>query len=201
MTHNPKYAIFTAGRTGSQIVSRNLTDYHNCEQYIPRHHNIVSGVVHSHYSLWEPPDSEWICILSKRRNDFEAMCSNYIAKQTQEFIEYTDLAVPLFDLDYEDFVTYFKYRRLFYQTVDQTKFSKTITVWYEDLVTDPNHLFDQLGMTLKTDLTVLTKSPYDYKKIIKNWQQALGWYTELLGNLQFTQDDLDLWANITRKNF
>jgi hypothetical protein len=199
MNKTPKYAIFTVGRTGSQLVCRNLSKYYNCKQFAPGH-NMTSGVLHSHYALWEPPDPEWICVLSKRKNDFEGMCSNYIASQTREYVKYTNLEVVPFEIEYESFVTNFEHRRLFYQAVDQAKFSKTITVWYEELITDPGYLFGQLGISQETDLTVLAKSTYDYKKIIKNWEQALEWYTQLAATRQFTQDDLETWKTTAKKH-
>lgn len=201
MSESPKFAIFTAGRTGSQIIARNLSDYYNCEQYIPEHDKVSLGVLHSHYALWEPPDPGWVCILSMRKNDFEAMCSNYIAKKTQEFIEYSDILVEPFDVSYADFEMYFGYRKMFYQAVDTSKFSKTITVWYEDLITDHSHLFGQLELDLKTDLSVLSKSPYNYRKIIKNWEQALGWYNHLHANWHPTPDEIESWKLSTRKYF
>jgi hypothetical protein len=202
MNQLPKYVVFTAGRTGSQLVCKNLAIYNRCKNYHATQKRIISsGVVHSHYALWEPPDSEWICILSKRKNDFEAMCSNYIGIQTKEYRDYTNLSVVPFDIEYENFVSYFEHRRLFYQAVDQTKFSKTITVWYEELVSDPGYLFSQLDVDQKTDFTVLSKSPYDYKKIIKNWEQALEWYNKLIHTRQFTQQELDIWKETARKHF
>jgi hypothetical protein len=189
--------VFTSGRTGSHIICKNLSKYYNFKQHAPGH-NITSGVVHNHYALWDPPDSEWICILSKRHNNFESLCSMYIANQTREFVDYTGLGVAPFEIDYESFVMNFDHIKLFYQAVDQTKFSKTITVWYEELITDPKCLFGQLGISQDTDLTVLAKSPYDYKKIIKNWEQALEWYTQLSDTRQYTQDDLETWKATAR---
>ena len=37
-------------------------------------------------------------------------------------------------------------------------------------------------------------------KIIKNWEQALEWYTQLLDSDQFTQDDMETWKATARKH-
>jgi len=199
--HTAKYVVFTAGRTGSQIICANLAQYHACARYDAKQQDISAGVVHSHYALWDPPDLQWIGVLSRRKNDFEAMCSYYIGDKTKEFVTYTNKSVQPFAVDYQDFERYFHHRQLFYCAVDHSKFAKTITVWYEELVSDPSHLFGQLSISKTTNLEVLSKSPYDYKKIIQNWEQMQQWYDTLARHTDYTQQDVNVWKDAARKNW
>jgi hypothetical protein len=197
----PKYAIFTPGRTGSHLITRNLVDYYDSKQFNDHEQNLTLGVVHSHYALWEPPDAEWIGIVSTRKNDFAAICSMHIARRTNDWFEYTNAPVQEFTIDYDDFVETFKHRVLFYQAFDPTKFLKTITICYENLIADSTYLFGQLDIVRETDFSVLDKSPYNYKKIIKNWQQALEWHTQLTESYRPTELELECWKSTAKKHF
>jgi hypothetical protein len=196
----PRYVIYTAGRTGSQIISRNLSDYYNCEQYIPSNIESDWGVVHCHNCFWTPPGPGWTGIASTRQNDLEAMFSNYIARSTREFIEYSNSPVDQIQIEFEDFEMYYLHRKFFYCAIDRTACENFVEISYEDLVSDRYVLFDQLGLHRETDFLVLQKSPYNYKTIVKNWQQVSEWYGELDANFTFDSDKFKIWKTNNLKH-
>lgn len=171
--------VYSAGRTGSHLICNNLI---SSSLKITEYPFIGTkpSIIHCHNPLYKPPQKT-ICIISKRRNIFDALMSRAIANITNEHYVYSDNNVPQAPVtitaeelhkSYVQYVSFYKLIKL--------NNRKIFEIYYEDLIDDPYCLFSHLGIHKKINLLITHKSPYDYKKIIINHNELFEAYQRFL---------------------
>lgn len=190
------YVVFTTGRTGSQLISLNITKYFNIPMYNNGFDaNISSGVVHSHNPFYTPNNkNEAVAILSCRRNLFDSIISAFVADRTNEFVKYSNKVVEPFYIKPIDFEHRYNFERVYYKLINCQNFSKVIYIYYEDMMADPKHLFSQLGIDANINLSVIKKSPYRNQDLILNFDKIEELYGRLLLT-PLTNSDIDSVRN------
>lgn len=163
-----KAVVYTTGRTGSTLICKNLADHFGVAHGRDRDKKIIDGVVHAHNPLWRPPGPGWWCVLSRRRDLFTAVMSTMIGRMTNEFDNYKSHTIDPRSIEIQDFVNTVWFMRCFYQAIDLSKFSHVIDIYYEDLMTDPKHLFKQFGIDKSIDYRLSQRAPYRYQDLIIN---------------------------------
>lgn len=162
--------VFTTGRTGSTLICKNLSEHFNEPMSMERDRS-HTGIVHSHDPFWPPPSSNYVCVLSKRRDVFAQILSMIIGQRTNEFTDYTKKSIEPFEVDETEFESNYWFIKCFYQTIDVFQFKKTIEIYYEDLVSDPDYLFRKFGISRLTNYGVSKKSPYWSHDMILNMRE------------------------------
>jgi len=163
-----KAVVYTTGRTGSTLICKNLADHFGVAHGYDHDKKNIDGVVHAHNPLWGPPGPGWWCVLSRRRDLFTAVMSTLIGRMTSEFDNYKAHKIDPRFIEIQDFVDTVWFMRCFYQSIDLSKFSHVIDIYYEDLMTDPEHLFKHFGIDKSTDYTLSQRAPYRYQDLIIN---------------------------------
>jgi hypothetical protein len=118
-------------------------------------------IIHSHYPNLEIIDkSNWIALISRRREDFNCVISNNL--------------IP-FHVSRERFIS--EYRRIlhFYNDIDTTGFAKVIDVWSEDMLQYPKYLYNLFDIDNSIDYNITNKSPYNETSIININELKLIW--------------------------
>ena len=157
--------ILTPGRTGSQLIDRNLKK--NGWQ-----------VHHTHNPLYIPSTPETIGVFSKRYDEFSAIISALVAKRTEEYVKYTNKTIIPFAISFEEFENYYTYQKLFFQVVNKNKYKNIIEIYYEDMISDNFYLFRQFGIDLNMSFLV-DKSPYKYAELVTNIKELKIFLDEL----------------------
>ena len=167
--------VYTAGRTGSHLIIKNLQSRYNAEVRLDHETNVTSGIVHTHNPLYDPPNDNFVAIISRRRNLFDSILSMELTKKTNEFSIYTDKEIQPYSIDINKFEDCYYFQKLFYKAIDRTKFSKVVDIYYEDLISSPDSLSE---FDIITNLTE-GKSPYNHYEIITNINELKGVYHRL----------------------
>ena len=185
--------VFTAGRTGSQLICQNLLRYFNAPLHNDFDDNFISGVVHTHNPMYMPPTNDFYCIISRRRNKFNAILSMLIAEKTGEYSEYSNKKINPMSIDTQKFkelwvhytIIYkiiddriYRHYNLIFRVVDHSVFKEPIEIYYEDLIEDPTHLFSLFNVNHKIEL-LTPKSPGDYYNLIDNIDELENLYHQL----------------------
>lgn len=197
--------IKSIGRAGSHIVRKHFinsrfldVEYHphvsipyNKELWRPveRATRRFDTVVHTH-SRYNPMNSQdWICLLVNRRSIFDQICSCLIVDKTQEFTNYSNIHLEPFVANLDRFCHYhtelIERQSKLEKSIDSVKWKKLLTLYYEDIVSDPEYLKNKCPWTgnyTKVQYKDFQKSPFPAKEFILN-------YTELLqefSNMQLT---------------
>lgn len=160
--------IFTPGRTGSHIIIENLSKKF-CS----------SNLIHMHNPLHEPINNNFIGILSRRHNIFEALLSTAVASVTNEFKFYSNKKIDPFVFPINKFKNHYLFHKAFYELVNKSYFKETVDIYYEDMLTDPKYLFKLFGIDQSLLDTDLKKSPYNYYELILNVNELNDLYNEL----------------------
>lgn len=158
--------VLTAGRTGSQLILKNLSSYFG----IPS--------IHSHNPLIEVPQQSLV-IASLRRNDFDTIVSIILGRRTNEFVLYTNKQIREFEVPKEEFESCFWFVKCNQWAINHS-FPSAVIVVFENLVNDSKYLFGLFGINKHTDYSVIPKSPYVASKLIKNYGQCQQWFDFLL---------------------
>ena len=166
--------IFTAGRTGSHLIRKNLSKYFNSDQ-----------VIQTHNPLLELLTKDTIPIISRRRNIFDAIISMIVASRIDKFhwteSEAKKINVDPFRINVVDFENSFVFQTAFYRAIDARKFTNSIEIFYEDMLNDSTHLFSKFGCSCNTE-NLLIKSPYESNSLITNIDQLQDLYNQLNTN-------------------
>jgi hypothetical protein len=147
--------VITAGRTGSWLIVENLR-----RQFV--------NVCQTHDPLYIPANDS-ICVISKRKNDFLAMISMQIGVKTNEYATYTNKDVEPFIIEVKDFTNFYLHYNAIYTQIKTDHYKKIIEIYYEDLLSDPQHLFSLFGIDALTDYGLASKCPYRYEKLVLNF--------------------------------
>ena len=190
-----KIIVFSPGRTGSMLIVQSLLAYFNMEGVFGQNIHITADyvssqqsaggpirtvstdnvIIHSHYPNLEIIDkSNWIALISRRREDFNCVISNIIAAHSREYYTYSNNLIP-FHVSRERFIS--EYRRIlhFYNDIDTTGFAKVIDVWSEDMLQYPKYLYNLFDIDNSIDYNITNKSPYNETSIININELKLIW--------------------------
>ena len=169
---NSKFSavIFTAGRTGSHLISKNLSKYFNSGQ-----------IIQTHNPLLELPTSIAIPIMSRRRNIFDAIISMIVASKIDKF-HWTQheakINIDPFSIDVVDFEHSFVFHTAFYRAIAARKFTNSIEIFYEDMLNDSTHLFSKFEYIRPME-NLFIKSPYEPNSLVINIDQLKNLYNQL----------------------
>lgn len=181
--------IYTAGRTGSQLIFRNLVSRFKTVGRDDFNNDFNYGVVSTHNPLYLPPTDDFICIISKRKNLFNEIISSLTAKRTNEFVQYSNKEINLFSISDIEFKNTFLFHKAYYEIINKNYFKKVLEINYEDLINDPKYLFSLFGLPYLTEYDL--KSPYDYYKLVENMNELKNIY-DLLEQTPITQREIDV---------
>ena len=152
------FVVFSPCRTGSTIIINNLLK------------DKKNTVVHTHDPTWRPQSEDFVCILSRREDPLAAVISQSVMEVTGEVHTYSNSITP-FVVDLDRFYNLYLAHKIFYKKIVLDGYKQIIDIWYNRLVADPYYLFRELGQHQQTDYSTIPKSPYDYTKIITNYEQ------------------------------
>lgn len=160
------FVVLAYPRTGSTLIVGNLNDYFGAD------------VLQTHDSNYTPPHDNYTCIITKRSNVFDTICSHMVMLHTDEANAYTNKKVEPFTVNPESMRAYLAGLYNFYQTRNLSYYKKIIEIDFDQLITDPYYLFSQFNIVEKTDYTRNKQSPYRYQDLIINLDQL----TEIYNN-------------------
>ena len=184
--------VYSPGRTGSNIISNNLAvGPLNPPKKWPVVDNSPS-IIHCHNPFYQPP-SKTICIVSKRRNIFDALISREVSYKIKEFYFYSKKSIEPFKVNVDQFYKAYVRHVSFYKILN-LEHRKNFEIYFEDLISDPYHLFSKFGINKKINLELSNKSPYNYKDVIHNYAELLEAFQSFKVN-DFA-DELFEWAKI-----
>lgn len=166
---DPKFVVFTPGRTGSHLIMGNLR----------QHYTQRVNIIHTHNPLFKASDEYFIGILSKRRNLFDALLSSFVGMKTNEFSSYTDKKIDTFFVPPTRFEDTWNYYKVFYDLIDRTQFLDTIEIYYEDMLADSIYLSSKLGVDGHINLKASDKSPRKSQDYILNIDELKELYLQL----------------------
>jgi len=180
--------VFTPGRTGSQIIYKNL------QQHFGR-----DNIIHSHDPLIGPTAPARWAVISRRRDLFSAITSTLVGKRTNEFRQYTGTYNKKFSVDQLEFKNTYQHHKIFYEVIDKGNFDQCVDIYHEDLISDPYHLFAIWNVKKTTNFDLQIKSPYNNKELINNIDQCCEWF-EQLSSQDIPLAQIDLYRTSIRQD-
>jgi hypothetical protein len=114
--------VLSPGRTGSQLILKNL--FH--------HFKKSASIIHSHNPLIVPKDAETWAFISHRRDVFSSMISALVGKRTNEHTEYQGKHNKRFTVEQIEFTNTYQHHKIFYEVIDKNNFAQCVDVYYED---------------------------------------------------------------------
>ena len=195
--------FFSPGRTGSILIVKSLASQFNIDSVFGQNIHITTShissqhdengpiysvnnnkvIIHSHYpNLNLINKSEWVALISRRRNDFNCVISNIIANHTTEYYTYSNNLLP-FHVPCANFIN--EYRRIlqFYNDIDTTGFAKVFEVWSEDMLQYPKYLYNLFDINKSIDYNITNKSPYNETSIININELKILWQQNRFAHL------------------
>jgi hypothetical protein len=167
---NHKFIIVGPGRTGSILIARALSDILKKEIKYMDDTKVINAddcIVHNHDPRLTVSDkSQWIMIVSRRRDKFKGVVSHINAEITNEYNGYSNSKFPKTHIPIETFIKIFLQRDNFYDELDRNGYAKVVDIYLEDVLQYPYYLFDQLGQKIKMPIWT-EKCPYG-KEMISN---------------------------------
>jgi hypothetical protein len=190
------YVIYGIGRTGSHFIQdilahgNKLGGLTNSRSFhYPIHLNEIKNcneniVIHSHqkdvFDNINVPHEQITAILSKRHNEFDRIMSYFVAKNSDEWVDYSNNFNKKFEIPLINFYQYIKKinNKEFYNLNYNLK--EKIEIYYEDLeINGILHIANKLNISYNEKIhkcIVRPKSPYHYKNHITNWNQLYNFY-------------------------
>ena len=153
------FVVVAYPRTGSTLIVGNLNDYFGTD------------TLHTHDSNHVPLHDDYTCIITKRTNIFDTICSHMVMLHTDEASSYTNKKVEQFVVDPEVMKSYLAGLYDFYRTRDLSRYKKVIEIDFDQLISDPYYLFSQFNIVERTNYTKVKQSPYRYQELISNLDQ------------------------------
>lgn len=140
-----------------------------------------SSIIHGHSpNLPNTLDrGQYVLIISRRRDTFSALISNFVAQYLNEFEFYTRSEIELknnpikkIHVDLGQFDQLFCETREFYKSIDTMGYAHVVDVTLEDVLQYPYYLFERIGFTQKIATPIETiKSPYRGRDIVSNYDE------------------------------
>jgi hypothetical protein len=166
---NKKFVVIAFPRTGSTLVRYNLSN----------HFGVF--VEHTHDRLYRPPSDDFTAVVTRRRNVFDGICSQFVMRHTGEMSVYSGREFDRFDIDLQSFRDLVQAQDDFYKEIDLSCYRQVVKVWFEDLISDPWYLFGQFNIVKKT-VYGIQKSPNRYQQLVKNIDDVYACYQSLKQN-------------------
>jgi hypothetical protein len=176
--------VLTPGRTGSQLILKNLS----------KHFEKDGNIIHSHDPLIKSEDANTWAFISHRRDVFSSMISTLVGKRTNEHTKYHGKYNKRFTVDQIEFTNTYQHHKIFYEVIDKNNFAQCVDVYYEDLISDPYYLFSKLNINKPIDLTLQVRNPYQNNELIINIDQCHAWF-EQLHSQEITQLEIGWYRN------
>jgi hypothetical protein len=176
--------VLTSGRTGSQLIFKNLL----------QHFKTDGNIIHSHDPLIIPKYAESWAFISHRRDMFSSVISTVVGRRTHEYTEYHGRYNERFTVEQLELTRTYKHHKIFYEVIDKNNFAQCVDVYYEELISDPYYLFSKLNIKKPIDLSLQAKSLYNNKELILNIDQCYDWF-EQLDSQKITQLEIDFYRN------
>ncbi|CAB4128185.1 hypothetical protein UFOVP112_11 [uncultured Caudovirales phage] len=166
-----QFIIFTPGRTGSTLIIGNLS----------RYFRYAVDIRQEHHSNYKPASDDFTCILSRRRNTFDAIISQLVVEHTKETSIYSGTKnTPMYGSEETFKNLYFMYNS-YYKQIDLSGYRNVIEMYYEDLIEDPYYLFSRFNISERTRYDFCEKSPYNKEELIINFDELKELYKKLNG--------------------
>jgi hypothetical protein len=160
------------------LICRNLSEYFDKELTLENRSN-PGNIVHCHNPLWMPPNKDFVCVLSKRKDLFSLIMSILIGRRSDEFSDYSNKDIQPFEISEIEFTGCFWFVKCFYHAIDIGQFKKVIEIYYEDLITEPEHLFSKFNIVGSTDYDLSKKTPYQYHDLVLNLAELAAMFQRL----------------------
>ena len=180
------YIIYSPGRTGSQLITNELANFLTSEYTV--YYDIFldiapTAIIHTHNSKAEIPNkSNFICIISRRRDELAGILSEHIAAHTNEYGIYYKFnrgeKIELFILSKEKIKASLDARREFYSQIVTTGYTKIVDIYLEDMLQYPYHLFEALNIPNRLIGYDCIKCPYG-PELISNIDEINEYYQEI----------------------
>ena len=151
-------------RTGSTFVKNNLSLYFNV--FVDQTHRVE----------YVPPHSEFTAVVTKRKNVFDTLCSHFVMIHTGEMSIYSNKEFSKFKVNLQQFTNFWRAHYDFYQKLNLSYYKQVIELWYEDVMSDPYHLFSQFNIAEKTYYDESLKCPYRFDNLITNVDELRSQY-------------------------
>lgn len=121
--------------------------------------------------------SKWTLIMLDRRDSFAAMMSQIITNHTKQFDSYPVICqdTVVVDCAAEGCELWYTYRtnRDYLAGHDFTRpYAKVLRMWFEDVIGRPHWICKRLNIQLSKTVAYSTKSPYNYRSMISNWEEC-----------------------------
>ena len=188
--------VYTAGRTGSHLLIKNLCKHYDVAIRSDRGINFTDGIVHTHNPLYTPPTKNFTAIISRRHNLFESILSMELTKLTNEFVAYTNKKITPYLIDIENFKNCYFFQKAFYRAIDCSAYRKVVDIYYEDLISDLDCLWPEFN--IKLDISN-GKSPYNYYDIITNVDELKEVYQQL-EQVDITEEEIIQFKKTVQKD-
>lgn len=174
LTLQNNFTIYSPGRTGSNIIEKNLGNF--LHSIFPHH-----TVTQTANPLVAPDDSNTTCIVSRRKNIFDTVCSLLTVNISGQAENYTGKWLGRFHVNLDEFrKTYFLVKE-FYSAIDTSKYKNVVEIDFDTLLTDEYYLFNSLlGIKEKTNYNLVKSSPYNYHELIINYNEVKEYYSGLV---------------------
>ena len=143
-------------RTGSTLIIGNINRYFEVD------------AIQTHDPNFVPPHEDFTCIITKRDDLFNLLCSQLVMDHTHESHNYSDKTVQPFCADPEKLNGLWAAHHEFYKTRNLTPYKKIIEIDFENLISDPYYLFSRFNVVEQTTYENNKRSPYRYQDLITN---------------------------------
>ena len=151
-------------RTGSTLIIGNINRYFGVE------------AIQTHDPNFVPPHEDFTCIVTRRNDLFNLLCSQLIMDHTHESHNYSDKTVQPFRADPEKLNSLWASWHDFYKLRNLTPYKKIIEIEFESLISNPYYLFGQFNIVEQTTYDQNERSPYRYQDLITNLDELLEVY-------------------------
>lgn len=191
------YVIKTPGRTGSHRILDHLVRNQNCRPVWNLQKGLTEHLdhnVHDHFAVHDRqnnfiPDhkTQWVCIISLRKNKFEQILSYLTAKNTNEFAFYTDKPIKL-EISIQEFESVYdrilREEQQIFDSIDGIEWYQTKIIYFEDI--SPKFL-NRLNYNVFKPYNhwgteISEKSPRLKTDVFVNYKQLKSYYDQMIKN-------------------
>ena len=160
------FVVLAYPRTGSTLIIGNINDY------------FQTDALQTHDPYFVPQHENYTCIITKRKNVFDTICSHLVMNRTHESAAYTNKHIEPFRVSNDEMTGYLLGLYSFYRQRDLSFYENVIEIDFDQLITDPYYLFAQFNLVEKTKYNI-QKSPYRYQELIINIDELWSIYQSI----------------------
>jgi len=143
-------------RTGSTLIIGNINRYFGID------------ATQTHDPNFVPPHEDFTCIITKRDDLFNLLCSQLVMDHTNESHAYSGKIIQPFRADPIKLNGLWAAYHDFHKTRNLTPYKKIIEIEFKNLISDPYYLFNQFNIVEQTTYENNERSPYRYQDLITN---------------------------------